>query len=93
LEDVPRSCFSPAPEVDSSIVELTPREKPMFNVENERFFFELTKQLFNHRRKKIRYTMKAVSGDLEQLPYLDQRVEELTPEQIGELSNVLWHLK
>ena len=93
LEDVSRSCFSPAPKVDSSIVELTPREKPMFNVENERFFFELTKQLFNHRRKKIRYTIKTLYGDLEQLPYLDQRVEELTPEQIGELSNILWHLK
>ena len=93
LEDVSRSCFSPAPKVDSSIVELTPREKPLFNVENERFFFELTKQLFNHRRKKIRYTIKALYGDLEQLPYLDQRVEELTPQQIGELSNILWHLK
>jgi 16S rRNA (adenine1518-N6/adenine1519-N6)-dimethyltransferase len=93
LEDVSRSCFSPAPKVDSSIVELIPREKPMFNVENERFFFELTKQLFNHRRKKIRSTIKALYGDFEQLPYLDQRVEELTPEQIGELSNVLWHLK
>jgi hypothetical protein len=32
-------------------------------------------------------------GDIEQLPYLDQRVEALTPKQIGELSNVLWHLK
>jgi len=93
LEDVSRSCFSPAPKVDSSIVELTPREKPLFNVENERFFFELTKQLFNHRRKKIRYTIRSLYGDLEQLPYLDQRVEELTPEQIGELSNILWHLK
>ncbi len=93
LEDVSRSCFSPAPKVDSSIVELTPREKPLFNVENEWFFFELTKQLFNHRRKKIRYTIRSLYGDLKQLPYLDQRVEELTPEQIGELSNVLWHLK
>jgi len=93
LEDVSRSCFSPAPKVDSSIVELTPREKPLFNVENEWFFFELTKQLFNHRRKKIRYTIRSLYGDLEQLPHLDQRVEELTPEQIGELSNVLWHLK
>jgi len=93
LEDVSRSCFSPEPKVDSSIVELTPREKPMFDVENEQFFFELTKQLFNHRRKKIRYTIKTLYGNLEQLPYLDQRVETLTPEQIGELSNVLWHLK
>jgi 16S rRNA (adenine1518-N6/adenine1519-N6)-dimethyltransferase len=93
LQDVPRTSFSPTPKVDSSIVELIPRKKPLFIVEDERFFFELTKQLFNHRRKKIRYTIKALYGDIEQLPYLDQRVEALTPKQIGELSNVLWHLK
>jgi 16S rRNA (adenine1518-N6/adenine1519-N6)-dimethyltransferase len=91
LEDISRRSFSPVPKVDSSIVELTPHKKPLFNVENEQFFFELTKQLFNHRRKKIRYMIKALYGNLEQLPYLDQRVEELTPEQIGDLSNVLWH--
>jgi 16S rRNA (adenine1518-N6/adenine1519-N6)-dimethyltransferase len=93
LEDVPRSSFSPVPKVDSSIVEMIPRKKPMFNLENEQFFFKLTKQLFNHRRKKIRYIIKTLYGDLKQLPYLDQRVEELTPEQIGKLSNVLWQLK
>ncbi|VVB61821.1 putative ribosomal RNA small subunit methyltransferase A [uncultured archaeon] len=93
LEEVSRSCFSPEPKVDSSIVELTPRKKPMFDVENEQFFFEFTKQLFNHRRKKIRYTIKTLYGNLEQLPYLDQRVETLTPEQIGKLSDILWYLK
>jgi 16S rRNA (adenine1518-N6/adenine1519-N6)-dimethyltransferase len=93
LEDVPRSCFSPAPKVDSSIVELIPYKKPAFKVENERFFFELTKQLFNHRRKKIRYSIKTQYGNYEDLPFLDQRVEELTPEQIGKLSDILWHRK
>jgi 16S rRNA (adenine1518-N6/adenine1519-N6)-dimethyltransferase len=90
LEDVPRTCFSPSPQVDSSIVELIPREKPPFDVANERFFFELTKQLFNHRRKKIRYTITSLFGEHEEFPYLDQRVETLTPEQIGELSNLVW---
>jgi 16S rRNA (adenine1518-N6/adenine1519-N6)-dimethyltransferase len=91
LEDVPRTCFSPAPKIDSSIVELIPYKKPVFKVDNEQFFFELTKQLFNHRRKKIRYTIKSLYRNIEQLPYLDQRVEELTPEQIGRLSNDLYH--
>jgi len=89
LEQVPRSCFSPPPRVDSCIVELIPREKPAFDVANERFFFNLTKQLFNYRRKKIRYTIKSFYGGHGALPYLDQRVEDLTPEQIGELSNLL----
>jgi 16S rRNA (adenine1518-N6/adenine1519-N6)-dimethyltransferase len=93
LEDVPRSCFSPPPKVDSSIVELIPRKKPLFDVQDERFFFELTKQLFNHRRKKIRHTIKTMYGDYEQLPYLDSRVEDLSPEQIGNLSNILWKRK
>lgn len=90
LEIVPRNCFSPQPKVDSAIVELIPYEKPRFTVKNEEFFFELTKQLFNHRRKKIRSTIKMMYGTFEQLPYLDKRVEELTPEQIGELSDLLY---
>lgn len=93
LEEVNRSSFSPEPNVDSSIVEIIPRRKPMFKVKNEQFFLKLTRQLFNHRRKKIRYIIKKSYGDYEQLPYLDQRIGELTPEQIGELSNALWQLK
>jgi len=91
LEEVPRSCFSPEPKVDSAIVELLPYKKPRFMVDNEQFFFELTKHLFTHRRKKIKHTLKEVYGIVDKVPYLDQRVEELTPEQIGNLSNIIWH--
>jgi 16S rRNA (adenine1518-N6/adenine1519-N6)-dimethyltransferase len=90
LDEVPRNCFSPPPKVDSCIVELVPRGMPAFEVVNERFFFELTKQLFNHRRKKIRHTVSSLYGGHEELPYLDQRVETLTPEQLGELSDLLF---
>ena len=93
LETVPRQCFSPIPNVDSAIVELIPYKTPRFKVKNEQFFYELTTQLFTHRRKKIRYTLKSITTDIEQLPYLDQRVEQLTPEQIGELSNQLYRSK
>ncbi|DAC72486.1 MAG TPA: ribosomal RNA small subunit methyltransferase A [Thermoplasmata archaeon] len=92
LENVPRSAFSPPPKIESSIVELIPYDTPAFVVENEQFFFKLTKQLFNHRRKKIHSTLKSLYGNIEQLPFLDQRVEELTPEQIGRLSDELYRL-
>jgi 16S rRNA A1518/A1519 N6-dimethyltransferase RsmA/KsgA/DIM1 with predicted DNA glycosylase/AP lyase activity len=46
--------------------------------------------LFTHRRKKIRYTIKSAYGTIDQIPYLDLRVEDLTAEQIGELSNELY---
>jgi len=93
LEDVTRTSFHPVPKVDSSIVEIIPRKKTMFNIKNEQFFFKLTRQLFNHRRKKIRYIIKKLYGDVKQIPYLDQRVGELAPEQLVELSNILWELK
>lgn len=90
LEMVPRDCFSPPPKVDSAVVELIPYKTPRFLVKDEPFFFELTKQLFNHRRKKIRYTIRSLYRDIEDLPFLDQRVEQLTPEQIGQLSDKLY---
>lgn len=92
LEDIPRQCFSPPPLIESSIVELIPYENPRFRVTNEEFFFTLTKQLFTHRRKKIGSIIKAYYGDLPPLPFLDCRVEQLSPEQIGEFSNMLYQM-
>jgi 16S rRNA (adenine1518-N6/adenine1519-N6)-dimethyltransferase len=89
LEIVPRDCFSPKPRVDAAIVELIPLQKSRFTVHDEQVFFELTKHLFNHRRKKIRYTIQTQYGKITSLPFLDKRVEELTPEQIGQLSDQL----
>jgi 16S rRNA (adenine1518-N6/adenine1519-N6)-dimethyltransferase len=96
LEVVKRNAFWPEPEVDSRIVRLTPRPPP-FQVEDERLFFRLVEMLFSQRRKKISTILKknrtvpeeALSG----LPYLDLRVEALTPEQIGELTDAVWHAK
>ncbi|UCD13267.1 MAG: ribosomal RNA small subunit methyltransferase A [Thermoplasmatales archaeon] len=92
LEIVPKEFFYPVPKVDSCIVELIPREKPPFDVTNEQFFFDMTKKLFSLRRKKIKNILKDVYGKLENHPYIDKRVEELTPQQIGELSNFLFKM-
>ncbi len=89
LEIVLRNCFSPVPKVDSSIIEMIPRTKPPFNIIDESFFFDIVKQLFAHRRKKIKNSLEKRYNDLDGVPYLDKRVEELSPEQIGELSNLL----
>lgn len=89
LEVVPSSCFSPQPKVDSSIVKLVKRKQPPFSILNEEYFFNLTKKLFNNRRKKIR---NIIDFDNKNIPYLDNRVEELSPQQIGKLSNILYGL-
>jgi 16S rRNA (adenine1518-N6/adenine1519-N6)-dimethyltransferase len=93
LETVPRNCFYPQPNIDSCIVELIPREKPPFHVSDESFFFDVTRKLFTHRRKKIKNSLaEAFDIQEEHIPYQNNRVEELTPEQIGELSNSLQKL-
>jgi len=93
LENVPKALFNPQPKVDSCMIQLTPRTSPPFSVTSESFFFDLTNKLFNHRRKKIKTILCKIYGQLDKdIPYLNKRVEELTPEQIGELSNILFEL-
>jgi 16S rRNA (adenine1518-N6/adenine1519-N6)-dimethyltransferase len=90
LESVPRSSFKPQPQVDSAVIRLKPRSKPPFEVRDEAFFFSLTRVLFNHRRKRIRTILRRHLGDsLAQIPYGEQRVEELTPEEIARISTYL----
>jgi 16S rRNA (adenine1518-N6/adenine1519-N6)-dimethyltransferase len=88
MEKVGRNRFWPEPEVDSAVVRLTPRPPP-FTVKDERLFHRMVELLFQQRRKKISTILKAkrmiAPVDVPHLPYMDMRVEALTPEQIGEL--------
>lgn len=92
LENVPRSRFWPEPEVDSTVVMLTPRPAP-FPVKDEKHFLMLVDVLFQQRRKKIGSVLRQKGmlpeGTREEVPYLDRRVEGLSPAQIAELSDAL----
>jgi 16S rRNA (adenine1518-N6/adenine1519-N6)-dimethyltransferase len=96
LEKVPRSRFWPAPKVDSAVVELVPRAPP-FKVEDEKLFFKLVEVLFQQRRKKIGTVLKMKgymsSEERADVPFVDLRIEALSPEQIGELSNAVQTLR
>jgi len=95
METIPKTCFYPQPKVDSCIVRLYPRTSPPFSVLDETFFFHLTRELFNHRRKRIKTTIHKVCSIMENenIPYQNMRVGKISPEQIGELSNFLFELK
>ena len=94
VQMVPKNCFSPVPKVDAYMVTLSPRKTPAFKVKDEKFFYNLTKNLFNHRRKKIRSILKNFYPDInfENVPFLDNRVEDLSPEEIGNLSNIMYDM-
>jgi 16S rRNA (adenine1518-N6/adenine1519-N6)-dimethyltransferase len=100
--NVSRNSFWPQPKVDSCVVKLVPKPAP-FDVADKEAFFNVTKAIFSHRRKKIANSLvtdPAVSEltasldkrTLEKLPYSSMRAEELTPEMIGELSDALVRL-
>ena len=92
LETIPKTCFKPQPKVDSCIIKLSPRKQPPFSVIDEKLFFDLTKNLFNHRRKKIKNILvELYKVKLDDIPYLENRVEELLPEQICNLSNIIFN--
>ena len=91
LETVPASRFKPRPKVDSALVEIIPRPAP-FTVLNEELFFKIVDAGFIHRRKKIRSALRAEGISIPEgteIPFLDDRMEILSPEDIGRLSDAV----
>ncbi|HEO3110406.1 TPA: 16S rRNA (adenine(1518)-N(6)/adenine(1519)-N(6))-dimethyltransferase RsmA [Streptococcus agalactiae] len=50
---VPRTVFVPAPNVDSVILKMVRRDQPVVSVQDEDFFFRVSKVAFVHRRKTL----------------------------------------
>lgn len=96
LEIVPPSAFSPKPKVSSCIVRVK-QTKMKFPVKDERFFAHVVKSLFSQRRKKIKNVLVnnglMKKEDIKRIPFGEERIGHLSPEQIVELSNMLWEIK
>ena len=103
LEIVNRRCFWPQPKVDSALVLMKSRP-PRFQPKDEKLFVNIVRILFSHRRKKIANGMVALAGQLgisrermkelvPEMPYADERVEMLSPEEIGEIADWFFEIK
>lgn len=96
MEKVSRNRFWPEPEVDSAVIRLTPRPAP-FQVKDERLFHKLVEVLFLQRRKKISTILRSKgyvrAEEMDRIPYKDDRVEAITPEQIGELADAVYDVR
>jgi 16S rRNA (adenine1518-N6/adenine1519-N6)-dimethyltransferase len=97
LDEVPRTSFYPAPDVDSIIVRLKPRPAP-FKVKDEKAFSELVHAVFTQRNRKLRnaalsFMIKKGASKTEArrladtLTFHDKRVRKLAPEDFGALTN------
>ncbi|MGA9387562.1 MAG: 16S rRNA (adenine(1518)-N(6)/adenine(1519)-N(6))-dimethyltransferase RsmA [Candidatus Bathyarchaeia archaeon] len=101
LENVSKWMFYPQPEVDSIIVRLKPKKPPPFTVNNEELFTRLVRSIFTQRNRKVRNAvhqflrnvLAKTAEDAEKatrsLPFRDERVRQLAPEDFGELLNAL----
>ena len=84
---VPRTVFVPAPNVDSAILKMVRRPEPAVAVEDEKFFFKVSKASFTHRRKTLWNNLTGYFGKTEEVKdkltkALDQA--DLSPSVRGE---------
>lgn len=98
LFEVDRNSFMPAPNVDSAVIKLNIRNKPLVIVKDEKKFFRLVKAAFAQRRKTFLNTVNntlnipkdEIKTALSQLGINETvRGEELKIEQLAELSEIL----
>ncbi|MCA1812547.1 MAG: 16S rRNA (adenine(1518)-N(6)/adenine(1519)-N(6))-dimethyltransferase RsmA [Halobacteriales archaeon] len=100
LETVPPSAFHPRPRVASSLVRLTPRPAPPFDMEEPELFEEVVRAAFQHRRKTLRNALLdqwpafTKSWDLlhdavPKLPHMEARAGTLTPKEFNEVAEAL----
>ena len=86
LFEVQEQSFQPPPKVKSAVIRLLPRKEPV-SMRSEKDFFLLVKTAFNQRRKTLRNAVRGIfePAILEDTLF-NQRAEQLTIEQFGELT-------
>ena len=97
LRTVGRKSFYPAPKVDSAIVKLVVREKPLLQLSDYGHFRKVIKSAFSQRRKTLKncllsggYSKDSITKSIISLGYDDNiRGEKLSIEEFGKLSEEL----
>lgn len=94
-----RFCFYPPPSVDVAVVKIYPKMKSLSD--DERFLLELLRYLFSQRNRKLRspllhYLVKVRNLSkgrsmriLSNIPYLEDRVRDLSPNQFLEVAKIV----
>ena len=63
LFDIPSEAFIPRPKITSSVIQLKPLHKPLYNVSFESIE-KITQMAFSQRRKMIKTSLKKVNGHI-----------------------------
>ena len=82
--NVSSNCFSPKPNVSSTIISLRKKKKVVFDYEKLEY---VVKKIFSQRRKKIKNTLIEVSQHIELKKYIDKRPEQISVEDYIKISS------
>ena len=74
--------FSPEPKVDSSVLSFTPKTKSNFKLEDLKILSDLTKIIFNNKRKMISKTLKKLFNENELKIINFDNIKNLRPENL-----------
>lgn len=77
---LPPQCFSPRPQVNSTVVKIYPRD-PIFYISDRRLYADVVRALFSHRRKTVRNCLKGSAGSMLPGPWVE-RVLQALPDEI-----------
>jgi 16S rRNA (adenine1518-N6/adenine1519-N6)-dimethyltransferase len=77
---LPPNCFSPKPQVHSTVVKIVPRQHPLFPIKDRHRYADVVRALFSHRRKTVRNCLRGSGGMLD--PGWVMRVIATLPEEI-----------
>ena len=101
IQVIPPDVFVPQPDVYSAVIKLERNEEPPVELEDEDFFFQVVRAIFQQRRKNIKNALSKAANitidknivleSLEELG-IDQNIrgEKLDLVKIGILSNLLY---
>jgi 16S rRNA (adenine1518-N6/adenine1519-N6)-dimethyltransferase len=76
---LPPQCFSPRPQVHSTVVKIFPRE-PIFPVNDRRLYADVVRALFSHRRKTVRNCLKGSVGSMLPAAWVERAIAALPAE-------------
>ncbi|ENH96120.1 16S ribosomal RNA methyltransferase KsgA/Dim1 family protein [Gracilibacillus halophilus YIM-C55.5] len=96
--NVPRTVFMPQPNVDSAVLHLQMRKRPVVDVSDEEYFFRFVQACFQQRRKTLKNNLSNYFNHTFSKPVIDQllanceingkrRGESLTIEEFAQLAN------
>ena len=86
---LPPQCFSPRPQVHSTVVKIFPRE-PIFPINDRHLYADVVRALFSHRRKTVRNCLKGSAGSMLSPVWVGRAIAALPAEILASRPEALY---